>query len=301
MKRFVSFLLLITMVFTSCSSSVGLAESINESDLIGTWQFVGGGEVMGDGFRLNADGTGRCLEAEYTEGYPKHLQATATTFRWQYADGILTVTFGHDSGYDYPITRYDHRIHFAEGEGGGFYQKYDEDAIRAEIEARIQNGTATEFDALVQDYITDDLEPALVENLHLRSVVATVDWYSEEKSVTVSAWQLDLDHDLTIRFTESDTIVSIGTAESTWFTNSGIRVNPTADRYYQVARAAMDQAMERYAEQQMLTGNVTPSGRELLPGESEIMAEIEQKRMHGTADDFDNLAMDALDGTMTAR
>ena len=301
MKRFVSILLLITMAVASCGLSAGLAESVAESELIGTWQFVGGGEVMGDGFRLNADGTGRCLEAEYTEGYPKHLQATATTFRWQYADGILTVSFGHDSGYDYPITRYDHRIHFAEGEGGGFYQKYDEDAIRAEIEARIQNGTATEFDALVLDYITDDLEPALAENLHLRSVVATVDWYSEEKSVTVSAWQLDLDHDLTIRFTESNTTVSIGTAESTWFTNSGIRVNPTADRYYQTARAAMDQAMERYAEQQMLTRNVTPSGRELLPGESEIMAEIEQKRMDGTADDFDNLAMDALDGTMTAQ
>ena len=248
MKRFISILLLITTAFASCCLSVGLTESVAESDLIGTWQFVGGGEVMGDGFRLNADGTGRYLEAEYTDGYPKHLQATGTTFRWQYADGIFTVSFGRNASYNYPITRYDHRIHFAEGEGGGFYQKYDEDAICAEIEARIQNGTATEFDVLVLDYITDDLEPALAENLHLRSVVATVDWYSEEKSVTVSAWQLDLDHDLTIRFTESDTTVSIGTAESTWFTNSEIQVNPTADRYYQAARATMDQAMERCKE-----------------------------------------------------
>lgn len=66
--------------------------------------------------------------------------------------------------------------------------------------------------------------------------------------MTVSARQLDLDHDLTIRFTESDTTVSIGTAESIWFANSEIRVNPTADRYYQAARAAMDQAMEHFVE-----------------------------------------------------
>ena len=51
----------------------------------------------------------------------------------------------------------------------------------------------------------------------------------------------------------------------------------------------------------MLTGDVTPSGREPQPGEAAIMAEIEQKRADGTADAFDNLAMDALDGTMTAR
>lgn len=248
MKRLFPILLLTVVILASCGLAAGLTENVHEPELIGTWQFVGGGEVMDYGFQLNADGTGRYLEAEYTDGYPKHLQATGTTFRWQYADGIFTVSFGRYASYDYPITRYDHRIHFAEGEGGGFYQKYDEDAIRAEIEARIQNGTATEFDALVLDYITDDLEPALAEKLHLRSVVATVNWYGEEKSVTVSAWQLDLDHDLTIRFTESDTTVSIGTAESTWFTNSEIRVNPTADRYYQAARAVMDQAMERCKE-----------------------------------------------------
>ena len=106
MKKLFSILLLTTVILASCSLTAGLAENVHESELIGTWQFVGGGEVMGDGFRLNADGTGRCLEAEYTEGYPKHLQATGTTFRWQYAYGILTVFFGRDAGYDYPITRY---------------------------------------------------------------------------------------------------------------------------------------------------------------------------------------------------
>ena len=299
MKRFLCALLLMAVSMTLCLA--GLAETVSEEELIGTWQFVGGGEVMGDGFRLNTDGTGRCLEAEYTEGYPKHLQATDTSFRWQCDKGIFTISFGSNASYDYPITRYGHRIHFAEGEGGGFYQKYDEDAIRAEIEDRIQTGTATEFDTLVLDYITDDLEPALAENLHLRNVDATVDWYSEEKSVTVSAWSLDLDHDLIIRFTESDTTVSIGTAESTWTSGGGIGTNLTAQAYYQVATAALNSAKETLAEQQMLTGKVTPAAREQLPGEEAIQAEIEQKLMDGTADDFDHLAMDALDGTMTAR
>ena len=301
MKRLFSILLLATVILASCSLTAGLAENVHESELIGVWQFVGGGEIMGYGFRLNEDDTGEFLDTDAIGmGTPKHLQPTGNAFVWHIEGDIFSLTMDGIT-HTYPVAWYDRRIHFAEGEGGGFYQKYDEDAIRAEIEARIQNGTATEFDALVLDYITDDLEPTLAGRLHLRSVDATVDWYSEEKSVTVSAWQLDLDHDLTIRFTESDTTVSIGAAKSTWFTNSGILVNPTADRYYQAARAAMDQALERYAEQQMLTSNVITSGRELLPGESEIMAEIEQKRMDGTADDFDNLAIDAMDGTMTAR
>ncbi|MBR3100110.1 MAG: hypothetical protein IKH18_11200 [Clostridia bacterium] len=99
MKRFISILLLITTAFASCCLSAGLTESVAESDLIGTWQFVGGGEVMGDGFLLNADGTGRCLEAEYTEGYPKHLQVTDTTFRWQFDEGIFTISFGCNDSY----------------------------------------------------------------------------------------------------------------------------------------------------------------------------------------------------------
>ena len=51
----------------------------------------------------------------------------------------------------------------------------------------------------------------------------------------------------------------------------------------------------------MLTGSVDPTARELQPGEAAIMAEIEQKRADGTADAFDDLAMDAMNGTMTAR
>ena len=302
MKRFVSILLLITMAFASCSLSPALAESVTESELVGAWQFVGGGELMGFGFRLNADGTGRWLDSEDMEHCPpKHLRDTGDSFTWQLDGDSFICRNSLGTVIRYTLEQADSRILFTEEEAGGFYARFDEEAIRAEIEDRMGRGEMTEFDALVMDYLDDTLEPTLAECLNLRDVNARVDWYSEEKSVIVEAWQLDEDDAVTSRFTESDTTVSIGTSESTWFTNSGVRINPTADRYYQAARAALDQATEIQAEQQMLTGDVTPSGRELQPGEAEIMAEIEQKRADGIAEAFDNLAMDAMDGTMTAR
>ena len=286
-------------VFEQASALTGV---YSELALVGAWQFVGGGELMGYGFRLNADGTGRWLDSEDMEHCPpKHLHETGDSFTWQLDGDSFICRNSQGTVTRYTLEQADFRILFTEEEAGGFYARFDEEAIRAEIEDRMGRGEMTEFDALVMDYLDDTLEPTLAECLNLRDVNARVDWYSEEKSVIVEAWQLDEDDAVTSRFTESDTTVSIGTSESTWFTNSGVRINPTADRYYQAARAALDQATEIQAEQQMLTGDVTPSGRELQPGEAEIMAEIEQKRADGIAEAFDNLAMDAMDGTMTAR
>ena len=220
MKRFVSILLLITMVFASCSLSAGLAESVTESELVGTWQFVSGGEVMGYGFRLNADGTGQWMDSEDMEHCPpKHLNETGESFTWQLDGDSFICRNSQDTVERFTLEQVDSRILFAEEETGGFYTRFDEETIRAEIEDRNSRGEMTEFDALVMDYLNDTLEPTLAERLNLRDVNARVDWYSEEKSVIVDAWQLDEDDAVTIRFTESDTTMSIGTSESTWFTN----------------------------------------------------------------------------------
>ena len=300
MKRIIS-ILLIALLFALCCLSMGLAESVSESDLFGTWQFVGGGEIMGYGFQLNTDGTGVFLDTDAIGmGTPKHLHSTGNTFTWHIGNDVFSYTADGNTHIHY-VSRYDRRIHFAEGEGGGFYQRFDEQTIRTEIEERMSRGEMSSFDALVMDYLADELEPTLTEKLHLRSVNAIVDWYSEEKSVTVDAWQLDLNHEITICFTESDTTVSIGTVESTWTSGNAIGTNMTAQTYYQIAAAAFNNVKEKLAEQQILTGYVTPSEREPQPGEAAIMAEIEQKRTNGTADAFDNLAMDAMDGTMIAR
>lgn len=300
MKRIIT-ILLIALLFVLCSLSMGLAECVSGPNMIGTWQFVGGGEIMGYGFRLNADGTGEFLDTDAIGmGTPKHLYPTGDTFAWRVEDDIFSLTTDGTT-HTHPVAWNDRRIHFAEGEGGGFYQRFDEGAIRTEIEERISSEEMSSFDALVMDYLEDELEPTLAEKLHLRSVNAIVDWYSEEKSVAVDAWQLDLNHDINIRFTESDTTVSIGATESTWSSGNAIGTNMTAQAYYQVAAAAFNSAKEMLTEHQILTDNVTPSERELQPGEAEIMAEIERKRTNSTADAFDNLAVDAIDGTMTAR
>ena len=53
--------------------------ALQKSELFGTWQFVGGGEITGCGFRLNADGTGEFLEPDTIGmGTRKHLQPTGT-------------------------------------------------------------------------------------------------------------------------------------------------------------------------------------------------------------------------------
>ena len=279
-----------------------LEEIYTELTFVGTWQFVGGGELMGFGFRLNADGTGRWLDSEDMEHCPpKHLHETGDSFTWQLDGDRFICRDSQGTVERFTLEQADSRILFAEEEAGGFYARFDEEAIRAEIEERMGRGEMTEFDALVMDYLNDTLEPTLTERLNLRDVNARVDWYSEEKSVIVEAWQLDEDDAVTIRFTESDLTVTIGTAESKWTSGGGIGTNLTAHVYYKTASTALGNVREELAEQQMLTGEVNPTAREPQPGEAAIMAEIEQKRADGTADAFDNLAMDAMNGTMTAR
>lgn len=286
-------------VFEQASALEGI---YTELALVGAWQFVGGGELMGYGFRLNADGTGRWLDSEDMEHCPpKHLHETGDSFTWQLDGDSFICRDSQGTVTRYTLERVDSRILFTEEEAGGFYARFDEEAIRAEIEDRMGRGEMTEFDALVMDYLNDTLEPTLAERLNLRDVNARVDWYSEEKSVIVEAWQLDEDDAVTIRFTEPNLTVTIGTAESKWTSGGGIGTNLTAHAYYQTASVALGNVREELAEQQMLTGDVNPTAREPQPGEAAIMAEIEQKRADGTAGAFDYLALDAMDGTMTAR
>ncbi len=301
MKRIVP-ILLTALLFGLCGFSTGLAESVSGPDLTGTWQFVGGGEIMGRGFRLDADGTGEWLDTGDNEHCPpKHLHETGESFTWQLDGDSFICRNSRGNVTRYTLEQMDSRILFTKEEAGGFYARFDEEAVRAEIEDRNRRGGMTDFDALVTDYLNDTLEATLAERLNLRGVNARVDWYPEEKSVIVEAWQQDVDDAVAIRFTESHLTVAIGTAESVWTSGNGAGTDRTAQGYYQTVSAALANVRESLAEQQMLTGPVTPSAREPQPGEAAIMAEIGQKRADGTADDFDGLTMDALDGTLAAR
>ena len=94
---------------------------ITESDLIGAWQFVGGGELMGYGFRLNADGTGQWLESEDMEHCPpKHLHETGDSFTWQLDGDRFICRDSQGTVERFTLEQADSRILFAEEEAGGF-------------------------------------------------------------------------------------------------------------------------------------------------------------------------------------
>lgn len=105
-------------------------------DLVGTWCFVGGGEVNGDGFRLNADGTGCILVSRDDGQFPPVLAETVqSTFTYEIteADGyqVLHERFANGTEVSYPVERWDNtgRIHLPEGDGGGFYMPYPDDLV----------------------------------------------------------------------------------------------------------------------------------------------------------------------------
>ena len=103
--------------------------------------------------------------------------------------------------HSHPLSRQEKSIHFASGDGGGFYVRFDEQAMQAEIKEKQEKGTATEFDLLVTDYLDDTLEERLAEELGLRSVNAAVDWYTESPSIAVDAWHLQKDVSVWLQFT----------------------------------------------------------------------------------------------------
>ena len=172
-----------------------------EEDLSGVWSFTGGGEVMGMGFTLNADGTGQWMDTGDQHTLAKHLKETGERFVWTLEGDTFTCTNASGADYSYSIFWDDGRLHFASGDGGGFYKRFDEKAMRAEIESKRQAGIATEFDLLALDYLDDALEAALAEQCGLRSVNADVDWDTEAPRITVDAWHIEKDASVWLRLT----------------------------------------------------------------------------------------------------
>ena len=94
MRKICSVLLALSLLF-----SFALAE-----DLAGSWRFIGGGELLGDGFELYADGTGQLL---YTEDYAvfpsRHFYAQDDHFTWQVQGDTLYLSFEDGREWNYPI------------------------------------------------------------------------------------------------------------------------------------------------------------------------------------------------------
>ena len=120
---------------------MGLAESVSESDLIGTWQFVGGGEIMGYGFRLNTDGTGVFLDTDAVDmGMPKHWHSTGNPFTWHIGNDVFSYTADGNAHIHY-VSRYEALIFTFYDASDEFKNAYNESSLdnSGEIQANTKN------------------------------------------------------------------------------------------------------------------------------------------------------------------
>lgn len=177
-------------------------------ELVGTWGFNGGAEEHGDGFRLNADGTGVNLEIVDYEQVPLQFRELDSTFTWraEYADGktYLHETYADGRTVIHEVETWGGtRIHIPNEMSGGFYYPVLNDAAAAYL---VEKPEHSAFDGVIADYldgsITGKIEAAGLDvgEIYLqqedgvwRIVVKTYDrasWQEhrfilDEKTVTV--------------------------------------------------------------------------------------------------------------------
>ncbi len=299
MRRLIVFLMILLAVRT-----VARAEGIGQ-DLAGTWRFCGGGEVMGYGFRLEADGKGEWMDTNDTEHFPvKHLFPTGAAFTWRLDGNVLTVRSPKGEAQSYPLMWYSGRLHFASGDGGGFYQRFDEERLRLRLEARARFGEASAYDRLVLDYLDDEFEENLADRLGLLSVNADTDPEAQEPAVTAEGWHQGLDMTVWFRFTASCTEVWAGgssAADSLAYASvpcSGSEPGSDAGLYYDAAedalqKAAPDEKKARF----VISGNVlvqTP-----VPDWKQHV--YSQLHTYGLPEDFAELVREFISGDLTKK
>ena len=123
--------------------------------LVGTWGFNGGAEEHGDGFRLNPDGTGVCLEIIDYEQVPLQYRDTEYTFTWR-AEYTADKTYLHETYADgrqviHEIENWGGaRIHIPNHISGGFYYPVLDEEARAYLAGKAEHSA---FDGMMMDYL----------------------------------------------------------------------------------------------------------------------------------------------------
>ena len=135
-------------------------------EIIGTWGFCGGAEELGDGFRLNPDGTGVYLEIVDYGQVPPQYRETDSTFTWR-AEYAADKTYLHETYADGRTVTHEvetwggARIHIPNDVSGGFYYPVLNDATAAYLAEKPEHSA---FDGVIADYldgsITGKLEAA---------------------------------------------------------------------------------------------------------------------------------------------
>ena len=164
-------------------------------NLVGTWGFNGGAEEHGDGFRLNADGTGVNLEIVDYEQVPLQFRETDSTFTWRVenvADRVyLHETYADGSTVTHEIETWGGtRIHIPNEMSGGFYFPVLDDAAAAYLAEKPEHSA---FDGVIADYldgsITGKIEAA---GLHVGEIYLQQEdgaWRIVVKTYDRKSWQ----------------------------------------------------------------------------------------------------------------
>lgn len=164
-------------------------------ELVGTWGFNGGAEEHGDGFRLNADGTGVNLEIVDYKQVPLQFRELDSTFTWraEYADGktYLHETYADGRTVIHEVETWGGAcIHIPNEMSGGFYYPVLNDAAAAYL---ADKGEKSAFDGVIADYldgsITGKIEAA---GLHVGEIYLQQEdgaWRIVVKTYDRASWQ----------------------------------------------------------------------------------------------------------------
>lgn len=186
MRKICSALLALILLFSSA-----MAE-----ELAGSWRFTGGGELLGEGFELYADGTGQLL---YTEDYAvfpsRHFYAQDGNFTWQVQGDTLYLSFEDGREWNYPIHMEGDvlAVESLDTDGSGGYERYDEAAIAAWVKTAEPSPLRT----ALRDYLRDALEKEL-DARNLRSYEIFIKPLETGYSLELNAWVEPIDWVLTL-------------------------------------------------------------------------------------------------------
>lgn len=195
-------------------------------DLVGTWCFVGGGEVNGDGFRLNADGTGCFLEISDYETLPPVLTETGTTFIWEITqeDGYQVLherlTNGREVSYRVERWSDDGRIHLPVGDGGGFYMPYLNDPAAAYLDETTEYSA---FDGMLADYLDGSIQSKLTQQ-GLSAYEIVLRQADGAWCICISCFDAESEQEVLFHLTEGSVGVYVDSWVSVW--NDEVTLQP---------------------------------------------------------------------------
>lgn len=154
-RRIIAWLMLLCLLTLPTSAEEEAWPQPYTGDLVGVWGFNGGAEEHGDGFRLNADGTGVCLEIIDYEQAPLQYRELEYTFTWRVertADKTyLHETYADGRTFTFEIETWgDVRIHIPNHVSGGCYYPVLNEEARAYLSGKQE---LSAFDHLMLDYL----------------------------------------------------------------------------------------------------------------------------------------------------